>query len=70
MDILAESVSDEAAYRIRIREMTVKEGRMVSNAKDEKAQSVYEMYYDYDEAIPKVAGHRTLALNRGRRRSF
>lgn len=70
MDILAESVSDEAAYRIRIREMTVKEGRMVSNAKDEKAQSVYEMYYDYDEAIPKVAGHRTLALNRGEKEKF
>lgn len=70
MDILAESVSDEAACRIRIRELTVKEGRIVSNAKDEKAQSVYEMYYDYDEAVSKVAGHRTLALNRGEKEKF
>ena len=70
MDILAESISDEAAYRIRIRELTVREGKMISTAKDEKAQSVYEMYYDYEEAISKVAGHRTLALNRGEKEKF
>lgn len=70
MDILAESISDEADYRIRIRSMTVKEGKLRSEAKDEKAQSVYEMYYDYEEAIPKTAGHRVLALNRGEKEKF
>lgn len=64
-DIIAEFISDEADYRIRIREMTVKTGKVVSAAKDEKAESVYEMYYDFEEPIAKAAGHRTLALNRG-----
>jgi len=65
MDILAESISDEASYRIYIREGTVKEGMISSIAKDEKAESVYEMYYDFEEPIAKIAGHRILALNRG-----
>ena len=65
MDIIAESISDEADYRIRIREMTVKEGMITSVAKDEKAESVYEMYYAFEEKINKIAGHRVLALNRG-----
>ena len=64
-DILAEYISDEADYRIRIRELTAKQGRIVSTAKDPEAESVYEMYYEFDEAIAKLAGHRTLALNRG-----
>ncbi len=70
MDILAERVSDEAEYRTRIREMTVKEGRLTSEAKDEKAESVYETYYHYEEAVSKVAGHRILALNRGEKEKF
>lgn len=64
-DIIAESISDEADYRIYIRNITVEEGKIISTVKDEKAESVYEMYYDYEEPINKVAGHRTLALNRG-----
>ena len=64
-DIVAESISDEADYRIRIRDMTVKKGRVVSAAKNPKEQSVYEMYYEYEEPVAKVAGHRVLALNRG-----
>ncbi len=64
-DIIAESISDEADYRIYIRNITVEEGKIISSAKDEKAESVYEMYYNYEEPIKKVAGHRTLALNRG-----
>ena len=64
-DIIAESISDEADYRIYIRNITVEEGKLISTAKDEKAESVYEMYYNYEEPIKKVAGHRTLALNRG-----
>lgn len=65
MDIIAESISDEAEYRIYIRKATMKEGLLTSTAKDEKMESVYEMYYHFEEAIPKLAGHRILALNRG-----
>lgn len=65
LDIIAESISDEADYRTYIRNITFKEGMLTSVAKDEEAQSVYEMYYNYTESIPKVAGHRTLAINRG-----
>ena len=64
-DILAERVSDEADYRIYIRKLTAKSGRILSSSKDEKTQSVYEMYYNFEEPVSKVAGHRTLALNRG-----
>ena len=69
-DILAEAISDEPSYRMKIRKMTMQGGRIVSTAKDAEAQSVYEMYYDYDEAIQKAAGHRTLALNRGEKEKF
>ncbi len=69
-DIIAEMVSDEADYRIYIRGITVEEGRLTSTAKDEKAESVYEMYYQYEEPVKKVAGHRTLALNRGENEKF
>lgn len=64
-DILAENISDEADYRKRIRDLTFKKGTLVSAAKDEKAESVYEMYYDFEEPVAKLAGHRILALNRG-----
>ena len=65
LDIIAESISDNADYRAYIREATFNEGKITSQAKDEKAQSVYEMYYDFEEPVNKVAGHRVLALNRG-----
>ena len=64
-DILAETVSDHAGYRSRLRNMTMKSGTLVSEAKDEHAESVYEMYYHFAEPLSKVAGHRVLALNRG-----
>lgn len=64
-DIIAEGVSDNADYRSYIREATMEEGIITSSAKDEKAQSVYEMYYHFEEPVRKVAGHRVLALNRG-----
>lgn len=64
-DIIAECISDEAGYRIYIRGLTIKKGRIVSTAKDKEAESVYEMYYEFDEPLSKVAGHRILALNRG-----
>lgn len=69
-DILAERFAEEAAYRTSIRNMTVKEGRITSTAKDENEQSVYEMYYNYEEGVSKMAGHRVLALNRGEREKF
>jgi len=69
-DIIAESVSDNADFRTYIRNATIEEGKLVSKAKDEKAESVYEMYYDYEEPIKKVVGHRTLAINRGENEKF
>ena len=64
-DIVAESISDEADYRIRIREMTAKKGTLVSAAKKPEESTVYDMYYEYEEPVSKVAGHRVLAINRG-----
>lgn len=64
-DIIAEAVSDEAEYRIRIRKMTFDNGRITSAAKDPEAKTVYEMYYHFEEPVKKIAGHRVLALNRG-----
>ncbi|MBQ4559758.1 MAG: RNA-binding transcriptional accessory protein [Tyzzerella sp.] len=69
-DIIAESISDEADYRIYIRELTTKQGKITSVAKDEEQQSVYEMYYNFEEPITKLAGHRVLALNRGEKEKF
>ena len=69
-DIIAESISDEADYRSRIRDLTVKKGRMISAAKDPEAESVYEMYYEFDEPVAKLAGHCILALNRGENEKF
>ena len=69
-DIIAEYISDEANYRIYIRDLTTKQGKMVSAAKDAEAQSVYEMYYEFEEPITKLAGHRVLALNRGEKEKF
>ena len=64
-DIIAESISDEAEHRLYIRNATMEEGVITSSAKDEKAESVYEMYYNFEEPVKKIAGHRVLALNRG-----
>lgn len=69
-DIIAESISDEADYRIWIRKITTQKGRVISAAKDEKAESVYEMYYDFEEPVNRLAGHRILALNRGEKEKF
>ena len=64
-DIIAESISDNADYRTRIREITFKEGVLTSAAKDAEAKTVYEMYYNFSEPAAKMAGHRILAVNRG-----
>lgn len=65
MDILAESISDEAEYRTHIRDLTKKEGKLVTIAKNPEEKSVYEMYYDFEEPINKMSGYRVLAINRG-----
>ena len=65
MDILAEMVSEDAGYRTWIRNATMKKGLLVSAAKDPEQTSVYEMYYEFEEALGKLAGHRILAINRG-----
>lgn len=64
-DILAERISDNAQYRTYIRRVTTERGMISSSAKDEKEQSVYEMYYNYTEPVKRCVGHRVLALNRG-----
>ena len=65
MDIIAETISDDADYRTYIRRKTFEEGSLTTEAKDKEAQSVYEMYYQFEEAVKKIAGHRVLAINRG-----
>ena len=65
MDILAERLSDDADHRTHIRKQTMEKGMVASAAKEEEAQSVYEMYYHYEEPVKRCAGHRVLALNRG-----
>ncbi len=69
-DIIAEEISDNATYREHIRALTEESGRLISKARDEEADSVYEMYYDFDEAINKLPGHRILAINRGEKEKF
>ena len=69
-DIIAEIISDNADYRIYIRNITMQEGLLISNAKDEKEKSVYEMYYEFQEKLDKIAGHRILAINRGEKEKF
>lgn len=64
-DIIAEAISDEADYRSWIRKITMKKGKLISTAKDPEAESVYEMYYEFEEPLSKLAEHRILALNRG-----
>ncbi len=69
-DIIAESISDHADYRSWIRKATLKKGKVVSTAKDPETESVYEMYYEFEEPVSKLAGHRILALNRGEKEKF
>lgn len=69
-DIIAERISDVADYRTYIRDITMKEGTLITAAKDEKAESVYEMYYEFSEPLSRIAGHRVLAINRGEDEKF
>ena len=70
-DILAEAISDEADYRIHIRDLTMKEGTLISTAQGRESSSPsMRMYYSYEEPVSKVAGHRILAINRGEKEKF
>lgn len=69
-DILAENISDNADYRSYIRKLTKQKGKLISKARDEEAESVYEMYYDFEEPVKKLAGHRILAVNRGEKEKY
>ena len=69
MDIIAETISDNADYRKRIRMMTYKSGVLYVKAAKEE-DSVYRMYYDYSEPVASVANHRLLAINRGEKEDF
>lgn len=64
-DIIAEGISDEADYRTVIRDMTEKKGSLISKAKDEEAETVYENYYDFTQPIGKCTDYQILAINRG-----
>ena len=65
MDIIAENIAEQAEFRNGIRKVTMREGNLISRAKDEKAESVYEMYYQFQDSLKKISGHRILAINRG-----
>ena len=70
LDIIAEIISDNADYRKVIRDMTFRQGKIVSAAKDPEKKSVYENYYKFEEPVLKIAGHRVLAINRGEAEKF
>ncbi|MBQ4232433.1 MAG: RNA-binding transcriptional accessory protein, partial [Lachnospiraceae bacterium] len=70
MDIIAEAVSDDANYRTYIRKLTFREGILISKAKDEEAESVYENYYDFTSTLDKLSGYQILAINRGEKEKF
>lgn len=70
LDIIAEEISDNADFRAHIRNITFKEGLLVSSAKDSEAESVYEGYYDFTSPVSKMTGYRTLAINRGEKEKF
>ena len=65
MDIIAEKISDDAAFRNKIRDLSFKQGILTSVAKDESVESVYENYYNFAESVSKTAGYKILAINRG-----
>ena len=70
MDIIAENISDDADIRRRLRSLFTVSGVVQSRAADSEAESVYTMYYEYDEPVNKIAGHRVLAIDRGEKEGF
>lgn len=70
LDIIAESISDNAEYRKQIKKICYREGLIVTKAAKEDEKSNYEMYYDYSESINRIPSHRILAINRGEKEEF
>ena len=70
LDIIAESISDDADIRRRLRNLFTVLGIVTATATDKDADSVYTMYYDYSEPVNKIAGHRVLAIDRGEKEKF
>lgn len=70
MDIIAEDISDDANIRRKLRTLFISTGILESKASDEEAESVYGMYYDFNEPVNRIAGHRILAVDRGERENF
>ncbi|MDW7668832.1 MAG: Tex family protein [Bacillota bacterium] len=69
-DIIAEIISDNPDFRKEIREIYYNEGNLICEATDSDKQSVYEMYYKFEEKVNKIANHRILAINRGEKEEF
>lgn len=70
MDIIAENISDDADIRRYLRSLFTVSGVVQSRAANSEAESVYTMYYEYDEPVNKIAGHRVLAIDRGEKEGF
>ncbi len=70
LDIIAENISDDADIRRRLRNLYSVIGTITVTATNKDADSVYTMYYDYNEPVNKIAGHRVLAIDRGEREKF
>ena len=68
-DIIAEIISDDAAIRKTLRGLLMRQGRLKSAAAKEE-DSVYRLYYDFEQTLPKLAGHQVLALDRGEKEGF
>jgi len=69
-DIIAEIISDNPDFRKEIRDIYYNEGTLICEATDSDKQSVYEMYYKFEEDVKKIANHRVLAINRAEKEEF
>ncbi len=70
LDIIAETISDNAKYRKEIKKLCYREGTIVTKASKAEEKSNYEMYYEYQEALKYIPSHRILAINRGEKEGF
>ena len=68
-DIIAEIISDDAAIRKTLRGLLMRQGRLKSAAAKEE-DSVYRLYYDFEQTLPKLADHQVLAIDRGEKEGF
>ena len=70
LDIIAETISDNADYRKKIKKICYREGTITTSAAKPEEKSNYEMYYDYSELVFRIPSHRILAINRGEKEEF